>query len=279
MAIGVGNGIGVPFTHTVSGGGGGSFILDDYPAYAAFSLQKIKSDYSGSAIRVRRSSDNAEQDIGFTANALDSSSLLTFVSSGDGFVTTAYNQTGGTNFTQTTANNQPKIVSSGSLITDPNNGLAAMDFDGTYSSLKDGGLGTVVRLDSYRVGNTSDNKFIMLSRHSSQYSYVVDGGSSSTGLYQNYGTPTLYVNNVLKSVTTRTDIYNAVSIGTASVVNHFNAVPNAWGPSDAYARIGAYAANGFHYDGLIQEFIFYNAHNTTSDRSAITTLLMDKYVP
>ena len=277
MAVGVGNGIGVPFTHTVSGGGGGSFILDDYPAYAAFSLQKIKSDYSGSAIRVRRSSDNAEQDIGFTvANVVDSAALLTFVSSGDGFVTTAYNQTGGTNFTQTTANNQPKIVSSGSLITDPNNGLAAMDFDGTYSSLKDGGLGTVVRLDSYRVGNTSDNKFIMLAGGSSKYSYVVDGGSSSPGLNGNYGTPTLYVNNVLKSVTTRTDIYNAVSIGTASVVNHFNATPNAWGTS---VKIASYWANGFHYDGLIQEFIFYNAHNTTSDRSAITTLLMDKYVP
>ena len=174
-------GIKVPFTHAESGGV--ALILDSYPAYAAFSLQKIKSDYSGSAIRVRRSSDNAEQDIGFTvANALDSAALLTFVGAGDGLVTTAYNQTGGTNFTQTTANNQPKIVSSGSLITDPNNGLAAMDFDGTYSSLKDGGLGTVVSLDSYRVGNTSDNKFIMLAGGSSKYSYVVDGGSSSTGL-------------------------------------------------------------------------------------------------
>ena len=137
--------------YNASGGGaGGSFILDDYPAYAAFSLQKIKSDYSGSSIRVRRSSDNAEQDIGFTvANALDSAALLTFVSSGDGFVTTAYNQTGGTNFTQTTANSQPKIVSAGSLITDTN-GLAAIQFDGVDDHLLDGGLGTPVELDSYQ---------------------------------------------------------------------------------------------------------------------------------
>jgi hypothetical protein len=273
----LGNGIGVPFTHTVSGGGGGAFILDDYPAYAAFSLQKIKSDYSGSSIRVRRDSDNAEQDIGFTvANALDSSSLLTFVGAGDGFVTIAYNQMGGTNFTQTTANNQPKIVSSGSLITDPNNGLAAIEFDGSYSELRDGGLGTVVNLDSYRVGNTSDNKFIMLSGLTTKYSFVATSGNTNTNIMKNYGTPALYVNNVLKSVTTRDDVNDAIAIGTASVVNHFNATPNAWGSS---VKVGAYWANGWHYDGLIQEFIFYNAHNTTADRSAITTLLMDKYVP
>ena len=258
------------------GGGGGAFILDDYPAYSAFSLQKIKSDYLGSAIRVRRSSDNAEQDIGFTANALDSAALLTFVGAGDGLVTTAYNQTGGTNFTQATANRQPKIVSSGSLITDPTNGLAAMEFDGGYSELTDGGLGTPVNLDSYRVGNTTDTKFIMLSGSSTKYSYVVDGSSSSTGLNGDYGTPTLYVNNVLKPVSTRTDLYNAVSIGTPSVVNHFNATPNAWGTT---VKVGAYWANGFHYDGLIQEFIFYDSDNTDTDRSAITTLLTDKYVP
>ena len=274
--LGIANGIGTPFGGNPKGaGGGGSFILDDYPAYAAFSLQKIKSAYSGSAIRVRRSSDNAEQDIGFTANALDSSSLLTFVGAGDGLITIAYNQTGGTDFTQTTANSQPKIVSSGSLITDTN-GLAAIQFDGVGDHLLDGGLGTPVDLDSYRVGNTSDTKFIMLSGGATRYSYTVNNGVSSTTLHDNYGTPSLYVNNALKSVTTRNDVYNAVSIGTPSVVNHFNATPNAWG---TIIKIGRYWGTGWGYNGLIQEFIFYNADNTDADRSAITTLLMDKYVP
>jgi len=42
-------------------------LLDTYPdAAAAYSLRKLRADYSGSAVRVRRSSDNTEQDIGFT---------------------------------------------------------------------------------------------------------------------------------------------------------------------------------------------------------------------
>ena len=42
----------------------------------------------GSAVRVRRSSDNSETDIGFTVNGnLDTAALLTFVGAGNGFVT------------------------------------------------------------------------------------------------------------------------------------------------------------------------------------------------
>ena len=41
-------------------------LLDTYPnAAVAYSLRKLRTAYTGAAIRVRRSSDNAEQDIGF----------------------------------------------------------------------------------------------------------------------------------------------------------------------------------------------------------------------
>ena len=44
-----------------------SLLLDTYSgASVAYSLRKLSSTYSGSTIRVRRSSDNTEQDIGFT---------------------------------------------------------------------------------------------------------------------------------------------------------------------------------------------------------------------
>ncbi len=93
-------------------------ILDDYPnAAAAYSLRKLRSAYTGSAIRVRRSSDNTEQDIGFSGANLDTSALTSFCGSGNGFVTTWYDQSGNArNATQTTAANQPQIVSSGSVI-------------------------------------------------------------------------------------------------------------------------------------------------------------------
>jgi hypothetical protein len=108
-------------------------ILDLYPnAAIAYSLRKLRSAYTGSAIRVRRSSDNAESDIGFTSGGdLDTAALTSFCGSGNGFVTTWYDQsTGGNNLTQTTAANQPQIVSSGSVITNLG-GKPTCQFDGT----------------------------------------------------------------------------------------------------------------------------------------------------
>jgi hypothetical protein len=94
-------------------------LLDLYPsAAAAYSLRKLRNAYTGSAIRVRRSSDNTEQDIGFDSNNnLNQSALTTFVGANNGFVVTWYDQSGNSkNATQTTAANQPQIVSSGVVI-------------------------------------------------------------------------------------------------------------------------------------------------------------------
>ena len=118
-------------------GGAPSFtgLLDTYSgASAAYSLRKLSSTYLGNCIRVRRSSDNTEQNIGFVNNVLDTASLLTFCGAGNGFVTTWYDQSGNANnATQTTAANQPQIVSSGSMIT--TNGKNSISFDGTNDSL------------------------------------------------------------------------------------------------------------------------------------------------
>jgi hypothetical protein len=55
-------------------------LLDTYPnAAVAYSLRKLRTAYTGYAIRVRRSSDNAEQDFGFSGNDLDTTSMLDFV--------------------------------------------------------------------------------------------------------------------------------------------------------------------------------------------------------
>jgi hypothetical protein len=101
-----------------------SFLLDLYPnAAVAYSLRKLRTLYTGNAIRVRRSSDNTEQNIGFTAlGNLDTATLLSFCGSGNGFVTTWYDQSGsGKNAIQTTAANQPQIVNGGSILVDANN--------------------------------------------------------------------------------------------------------------------------------------------------------------
>jgi len=93
-------------------------LLDLFPnSEVAYSFRKLRLGYTGNCIRVRRSSDNAEQNIGFVNNQLDTASLLAFCGAGNGFVTTWYDQsTNGNNATQTTAANQPQIVSNGNLI-------------------------------------------------------------------------------------------------------------------------------------------------------------------
>jgi hypothetical protein len=104
------------------------YLLDSYPATAAFSVRKLSSTAT-LCMRVRRSSDNAEQDIGFVGDNLDTASLLSFVGAANGFVTKWYNQgTGGITYdtSQTTASNQPRIVNSGNLETD--NGKVAVNF-------------------------------------------------------------------------------------------------------------------------------------------------------
>jgi len=110
-------------------------LLDTYSgAAAAYSLRRLRTAYTGNCIRVRRSSDNTEQNIGFVNNVLDTASLLTFVGAGNGFVTTWYDQSGNAkNTTQTTAINQPRIVNSGTL--DVVNGKPAVLGDGVDDTL------------------------------------------------------------------------------------------------------------------------------------------------
>jgi hypothetical protein len=122
--IGYGNSIFLA-THGIlarSGGGAPSLLLDTYTGAAvAYSLRQLRTAYTGAAIRVRRSSDNAEQDINFIGGDLDTASLLTFCGASNGFITTWYDQsTNANNATQATAASQAQIVSSGAVITDPN---------------------------------------------------------------------------------------------------------------------------------------------------------------
>jgi hypothetical protein len=97
-------------------GSAGTYLDSLIPApRAVYSLRK-KYSTATSAYRVRRSSDNAEQDIGFSGDAHDTAALGAFVGAGSGFVVTWYDQTGnGEHFNQVTAANQPRIVNAGAV--------------------------------------------------------------------------------------------------------------------------------------------------------------------
>jgi hypothetical protein len=88
------------------------YLLDDYSgASVAYSLRKLSSSTTN-VVRVRRSSDNTEQN--FTANQITDGTLTTFTGANDGFVTIWYDQSSNNNnAVQITAINQPILVSSG----------------------------------------------------------------------------------------------------------------------------------------------------------------------
>lgn len=85
---------------------------------SAVGVRKIRAAYAGPCMRIRRSSDNAEQDFGFVNNTLDTAAILVFVGSGSGFVRTWYDQSGfSLHWQQATAAQQPIIVNAGVLQT------------------------------------------------------------------------------------------------------------------------------------------------------------------
>ena len=172
--FGVGVGIRVGGRTAVSGGVAPYVgLLDSYPgAAAAYSVRLLKSDYTGSAIRVRRSSDNAEQNIGFTAlGNLDTTSLTTFCSGTNGFVTTWYDQSGsGNNATQTSASSQPQIVSSGSVINV--NSKPSLLTDGTNDAFT---------LTSISTNSTNYTLFNVGKRSAASVKYIGMAGGTSPG--------------------------------------------------------------------------------------------------
>lgn len=116
-------------------------LLDSITAAptAACATWKLRDLYGGPALRVRRSSDNAEQDIGFAGGLLDTTALLAWCGSGNGFITKWYDQSGNArHWAQATAASQPKIVTSGALIADIG-GLPSIQFNGS-SNWMSGGL-------------------------------------------------------------------------------------------------------------------------------------------
>jgi hypothetical protein len=118
-------------------------LVDDFSfENATFSLRKILSEYAGNAVKIRRSSDNATMDIGFTAGGdFDEAAALAFAGAGDAFVEVWYDQSGfGFNATQANVVKQPKIVSAGALIIE--NGRPSIRFDGVDDQLVFGNSNT-----------------------------------------------------------------------------------------------------------------------------------------
>lgn len=250
-----------------------AFLLDLYPsAAAAYSVRKLQSAYTGSAIRVRRSSDNTEQDIGFVNNVLDTSSLTTFCGSGNGFVTTWYDQSGNArDVTQTNAANQPQIVSSGSVITATGIGAAkpALLFDGSndvltrnifsftdYSvfSIHKKSSVTTSSIVAYQNGNSGGYGLNTSSNGGANYSLYEAGVAD-----HNFGTPT-----------TNLTLISGVRVQSSSILNGyvnstlFTMSPNPINTPSGSFGLGAFPNGNLPFFGYQSELIFYSSNQTSN---------------
>ncbi|MBN8850284.1 MAG: hypothetical protein BGO55_32770 [Sphingobacteriales bacterium 50-39] len=143
----------------------------------AFSLRQLKSTATR-AIQVRRSSDNAVLDIGFTAGGdLNQAALLAFTGINDGYITIWYDQTGnGHDALQATVAKQPMIVSAGTVMTQ--NGRPICDFNGTTSTMATANFALTTPLSVFLVDRrtgtgTSSTGFVTMFDGSNNNTYKI----------------------------------------------------------------------------------------------------------
>lgn len=256
-----------------------AYLLDTYTgAAAAYSVRRLNSLYTGACMRVRRDSDNTEQDIGFDSNGdLDTAAIATFVGSGNtGFVKTWYDQSqsGGTgsgnDADQTTAASQPQIYNGTAVITE--NGKPALQF--VSDCLANSNSRNVTAYTAYVVGT-----------------YSVSGGTTriltnSPGADYNRFVALYAVNNT--TVNTYTDSNNVAAVTTSintqlllnfehtgSVLTNYangtagtpynDATFNFTIPGDSLGN-----NSGQTFSGMAQECVIYDS-DQSSNRSGIET--------
>lgn len=265
--MGLGTSLGIT---ALSGAGGGTLLLDLYGTNiaAAYSVRKLSSTYSGAGIRVRRSSDNSEQDIGFDANGdLDTSALTTFVGSNDGFVAKWYDQSGNSNDgVQTNSAGQPHIVLSGVVTTHGGKPVVAQTSDS---------------------GNPT-NKFLDVSAITAVHNFITfqqppaGGGrayyaESAAAALKHDGFRIDYEDGVNTRIDGSTNIrtayvLNEVKVLSGTATSIINGSSDASGTANVLTveALMGYPTSGGGMFALMQEMIFFSA-DKSSDASAITT--------
>jgi hypothetical protein len=273
-------------------------LLDDYPnAAAAYSLRLLRKEYTGSAIRVRRT-DLEELDIGFNGlGELDTTALLAFTGTGaldNGFVKTWYDQSGNAkNATQTTALNQPQIVSAGNLM-----------IQGSKPTVIFNGINSLLQTDSINFSTTNNITYFIALQKQSDLNLgmaleLTPNADSNAGSFfltaprnngvNSYGVRSRLSTSVEITVSGFTaPIYNLIScINSGSVpllslfINNSNVGTNTASQGGGNFQnnnvfIGSRTMNQLWFNGNIQEIIFYPS-NQSSNLSQINTNINDFY--
>jgi hypothetical protein len=237
----------------------------------AVSVRKLRNAYSGNAIRVRRSSDNTEQDIGFSGGNLNTSALLSFVGTGgtdNGFITTWYDQSGnGNNHTQATAVNQPKIVNNGVVLTLTGVGTARpkVQFDGVNDSMR--ATGTTLSVDSITTFTSGFKPFIALNTYSNlgansnaSWGYLTSPVYGSQFARASDGLNYISINSPVVNTSLISGVYNNsgdCNLFAGSIRQYQNGVAASSTATAGCRRTGTNAVDNFATLTELQEYILY----------------------
>lgn len=234
-------------------------------ALMAFSVRKLRDNYTGAALRVRRASDNDEADIFFEGEDLNIDQLESFCSGTNGFVTTWYDQSNnGHDFTRSIAGSQPQIVSNGSAILE--NGKVAMQYDGTSDSLlnSDTIKATPSNYTVSAVHNRSDFNAYLFDTQTGRlifdrtgFAYWFDGSNQGAGF-----THTAQAHVLLRLVSTGGEARK----DGASIATGLSYTQKAISGQQAIGAV--YTGGGSRMTGTIQEFIVWDADKN----SAVSTI-------
>lgn len=252
-----------------------ALLIDTYPgAAAAYSLRKLRTAYTGAAIRVRRSSDNTETDIGFNGTGeLDTTALTTFVGSNSGFVTKWYDQSGNArDIAQASTSLQPNIVNAGVIRlygTKPSLKFASTCMTNNTFTLAQ--PNTYFLVSQETIFNGGDRNF---------FDGISGSGRNALGKQANYF---LYAGSQITSATvanTNKNLFASI-FNFSSSFSYLNnsAIQSNVNPGSQSLQginLGSYSGNAAAVDAFIPEFIIYNS-NKSSDRAGIQTNINSFY--
>jgi hypothetical protein len=240
-----------------------SLLLDTYTgAAAAYSLRQLAATATN-AIRVRRASDNAEQDIGFDGSGgLDTTSLALFCLGTDGFVKVWYDQSGNANdATQATTANQPKIYDSVTgVVTE--NGKPAVEFDGSNDVLSISTITAATNFGMYFLSKsltTSSNRKFFIDESQNSFNLLINKDEFR------YSDGTTV--HTLKSADTAQNLY-AINKGTSTSEAYINGTDlsiSTIGDGDLTTlSFGGRTTIAQYSNARTQEFIVYDSDQSTN---------------
>ena len=242
-------------------------LLDENPgAAAAYSLRRLSSTYTGSAIQVQRADNvGGTTDIGFDGYGdLDTAALTTAAAGNDMVVVTWYDQSGNSNnATQPSSLSRPKIYDGqDGVVTE--NGKPAVDFlSGSYTALKTGGnITNSSTLSFYSVFQMAAAAWQAISAISTDYSFRNEIKISNGRLYNIVGTGS-QLNGPLISLGQQTLAYAKLDSSSGELAINGNTATTGTNTSvqsvtNASLAIGSRAhTGGESFTGTIQEVIYW----------------------